>query len=91
MIIEGTIVNKLPGQKASFEGNEQEFVACTIARLNSPEVQSEVRIFGNKDIDQNIGEIIRLEVIRTITDRKAGIVRFDCKILPSTEMDIKKD
>ena len=28
-----------------------------------------------------IGGEVRLEVLRAITDRKAGVVRFDCRLL----------
>ena len=81
MILEGTIVSKESGLSASFEGREQPYVRCTIARIEHPEVQSEARIIGQPDIPQGIGDRVRLEVIRTITDRQAGVVRFDCHLL----------
>jgi hypothetical protein len=82
MILEGTIITKEIGQSASFEGQIQPFVRCTISRLSHPDVQSEARIIGQADIPQNVGDIVRLEVIRAITDRRAGVVRFDCHLLP---------
>lgn len=82
MILVGTIVSKEIGLSASFEGTEQPYVRCVIARLEHPEVQSEARIIGHADIPQGIGDTVHLEVTRTITDRHAGVVRFDCRLLP---------
>ncbi len=81
MILEGTIVGKESGLSASFEGREQPYVRCTIARIDHPEVQSEARIIGLDDIPQGVGDRVRLEVLRTVTDRQAGVVRFDCHLL----------
>ena len=81
MQLEGTIISKTPGLSASFEGHEQPYVLCVIARVAHPEVQSEVRIIGHADIAQGIGDVVRLEVVRTITDRHAGVVRFDAHLL----------
>lgn len=81
MIIEGTILSKETGLTAFFEGVEQPYVRCTIARLDNPEVHAEARIVGMADLDVPIGGVVRLEVVRTVTDRKAGVVKFDCKLL----------
>ena len=81
MIIEGTVVSKETGLRASFEGAEQPYVRCTIAQLDNPEVHAEARIIGLEDLPVPIGGEVRLEVLRTITDRKAGVVRFDCRLL----------
>jgi hypothetical protein len=81
MVIEGTIVTKEEGLSAVFEGTEQPYVRCRIARLDHPEIQSEARIIGLDHIDAPIGGVVKLEVTRTITDRRAGVVRFDCKLL----------
>jgi hypothetical protein len=81
MILEGTIISKEPDLSASFEGREQPYVRCTIARIDHPEVQSEARIIGQTDIPQGVGDRIKLDVIRTVTDRHAGVVRFDCHLL----------
>jgi hypothetical protein len=56
-------------------------VRCTIARLDQPEVHAEARIVGLEDLPIPIGGAIKLEVVRAITDRRAGVVRFDCKLL----------
>ena len=81
MVIEGTIVTKEEGLSATFAGVEQPYVRCIVARLDHPEVHSEARIVGLERLDTPIGGTVRLEVIRAITDRKAGVVRFDCKLL----------
>jgi hypothetical protein len=81
MLIEGTVLTKETGLRAIFEGVEQPYVRCTIARLDQPEVRAEARIVGLEDVPIPIGGHIRLEVVRVITDRKAGVVRFDCKLL----------
>lgn len=82
MILVGTIISKETGLTASFAGVEQPYVRCVIARVDHPEVQSEARIIGQADIPQGIGDTVRLNVLRTITDRRAGVVRFDCRLLP---------
>lgn len=81
MIIEGTVLTKETGLRASFEGVEQPYVRCTIARLDQPDVHAEARIIGLDELPVSIGGQVRLEVVRAITDRKAGVVRFDCKLL----------
>jgi hypothetical protein len=81
MIIEGTILTKETGLSASFAGVEQPYVRCTVARLDNPEVHSEARIVGASDIPQHIGDVVKLEVTRVVTDRRAGVVRFDCRLL----------
>jgi hypothetical protein len=81
LIIEGTILEKETGLTASFEGVEQPYVRCVIARIDAPEVHAEARIVGREDIPAGVGDRIKLEVVRVITDRKAGVVRFDCKLI----------
>lgn len=87
MVIEGKIVLKEGGLSASFGGKEQPYVRCLIARLDDPRRQAEARIVGLSELDIPIGGHIRLEVLRAITDRKAGIVRFDCRLLPDEPED----
>ena len=81
MVIEGIVVTKEEGLSAVFEGVEQSYVRCMIARLDHPEIQSEARIVGLDRLDIPVGGIVKLEITRTITDRRAGVVRFDCKLL----------
>ncbi|MFI5273220.1 MAG: hypothetical protein ACHQ4H_09350 [Ktedonobacterales bacterium] len=80
MTIEGMIVAKEPGLRASFEGTEQPYVRITIARLDNPDVHAEARIVGVNDIATPVGGVVKLECGRAITDRRAGIVRFDCTL-----------
>jgi hypothetical protein len=81
MLIEGTVLTKETGLHAIFEGVEQPYVRCTIARLDAPDVHAEARIVGLEDLPIPVGGQVRLEVTRVVTDRKAGVVRFDCKLL----------
>ncbi len=83
MLLVGTILSKETGLRASFGGQERPYVRCMIARIARPEVQYEARIIGFEDIPQAIGDVVRLEVTRTTVDREAGIVRFDCELLPN--------
>jgi hypothetical protein len=81
-IIEGTVVKKETGQRAVFEGVEQPYVRLTVARLDDPERMAEARVVGVEDIPQAIGDVVRLESYRAVTDRTAGVVRFDTHLLP---------
>jgi hypothetical protein len=81
MIIEGTIVAKEPGLTAVFAGVEQPYVRCVIARRDNPEIHAEARVVGRSDIPVPVGGLVKLEVTRTITDRRAGVVRFDCRLV----------
>lgn len=81
MVIEGTLVSKETGLRAFFEGVEQPYVRCTIARLDDPERHAEARVVGLEDVPVEVGGQIRLEVTRVVTDRRAGVVRFDCKLV----------
>lgn len=80
-IIEGTVLSKEAGLRAFFEGVEQPYVRCTIARLDDPERHAEARVVGLEDLPVPVGGRIRLEVTRVVTDRREGVVRFDCKLL----------
>lgn len=80
--IEGTILTKETGLHATFEGRDQPYVRCTVARLDDPERHAETRIVGYEDIPQGVGDVVRLVAYRAVTDRNAGVVRFDCRLLP---------
>jgi hypothetical protein len=82
IIIEGTILTKETGLHASFEGKDQPYVRCVVARLDDPRRHAEARIVGVEDIAQQVGDVVRLEAYRAVTDRNAGVVRFDCRLLP---------
>jgi hypothetical protein len=79
--LEGTIVEKEGGLRASFQGTERPYVRATIARLDAPEVMRQARIYDVEELPQQVGEQITLEVLRVTTDRKTGTVWFDCKLL----------
>ena len=79
--IEGTVVSKETGLRAFFEGAEQPYVRCVVARLDDPERHAEARIVGYEDIPQGVGDLIHLEAYRVVTDRNAGVVRFDCRLI----------
>ena len=81
MIIEGKVLSKEPGLSAVFEGVQQPYVRVTISRLDHPDVHSEARIVGQSDIPVGVGGTVKLDVTRTITDRRAGVVRFDARLL----------
>jgi hypothetical protein len=81
-IIEGTVLSKEIGLSASFGGVEQPYVRCTIARLDNPNVHAEARVVGLTDLPVPVGSVVRLEVMRVVTDRREGVVRFDCRLLP---------
>lgn len=81
-MIEGTVVKKETGLRAVFEGIEQPYVRLTVARLDDPERMAEARVVGLEDIPQSLGDVVRLESYRTVTDRAAGVVRFDTHLLP---------
>lgn len=80
-VIEGTLVSKETGLTASFGGVEQPYTRCVIARLDDPERHAEARVVGLPDVPVQVGGAIKLEVTRVVTDRQAGVVRFDCKLL----------
>ena len=81
MIIEGSVISAETGLSATFQGVEQPYVRCVVARLDDPQRHAEARILGLRDLPVAIGETIRLEVLRAVTDRREGVVRFDCRIL----------
>jgi hypothetical protein len=84
MMLEGRVVSKEPGLRAVFGGVEQPYVRCVVSRLDAPDRHAEARVIGLEDLPVGIGGIVRLEVTRAITDRKAGIVRFDCTLISSS-------
>ena len=81
IMLEGKILVKETGLRSVFEGKEQPYVRCVVARLDDPERQAETRIVGYDDIAAQVGDTIRLEAYRVVTDRAAGVVRFDCRLV----------
>ena len=80
MIRAGTLLAKEPGLKTVFEGLEHPYVRCVIADATDPERHFECRVLDEDDIPISIGESITLEVIKVVTERRSGIVRFDCRL-----------
>ena len=80
----GIILEKEPGLKASFQGEEHSYVRCVIADATDSKRHFECRILldaGIEDIPNAIGDTITLEVLRAVTDRRSGVVRFDCRLI----------
>lgn len=77
----GILLEKTPGLTTIFEGSEHSYVRCVIADTTDPERHFECRVLDEVDIPVPIGEIIELEVVKVITDRRNGIVRFDCHLV----------
>jgi hypothetical protein len=81
LLIDGTILTKETGLHASFEGRDQPYVRCVVSRLDDPRRHAETRIVGVEDIAQQVGDEIHLIAYRVVTDRNAGVVRFDCRLV----------
>ena len=76
----GTLLQKEPGLTTIFQGEEHSYVRCVIADITDPERHFECRVLDEEDIPVAVGESITLEVIKVVTDRRSGIVRFDCRL-----------
>ena len=77
----GTLLAKEPGLKTIFQGEEHPYVRCIIADTTDPERHFECRVLDETDIPISIGEPVNLEVIKVVTERRSGIVRFDCHLI----------
>ncbi len=76
----GTLLEKEPGLTTIFQGEEHPYVRCVIADITDPERHFECRVLDEKEIPVAVGERITLEVIKVVTDRRSGVVRFDCRL-----------
>ena len=76
----GTLLEKEPGLTTIFQGEEHPYVRCVIADITDRERHFECRVLDEKDIPVAVGERITLEVIKVVTDRRSGVVRFDCRL-----------
>lgn len=85
MIREGTLLEKEPGLKTIFQGEDHPYVRCVIADLHDPQRHFECRVLDEDDIPIAIGALIRLEVVRVVTERRSGVVRFDCRLLHTSD------
>jgi hypothetical protein len=85
MIREGTLLEKEPGLKTIFQGEDHPYVRCVIADLHDPQRHFECRVLDEDDIPIAIGALIRLDVVRVVTERRSGVVRFDCRLLHTSD------
>ena len=79
----GTLLEKEPGLKTIFQGSEHNYVRCVVADTVDPERHFVCRVLDEVDIPYAIGDQITLEVIKVVTERRSGIVRFDCHLIPT--------
>ncbi len=77
----GILLEKEPGLKTIFQGSEHSYVHCVIADVDDPERHFECRVLDEEDVPVGVGESISLEVIKVVTDRRNGVVRFDCHLI----------
>lgn len=80
MTREGTLVEKESGLQTIFQGEEHPYVRCIVADKNDPTRHFECRVLDEQEIPIQVGEPIALEVIKVVTDRQNGTVRFDCRL-----------
>jgi hypothetical protein len=64
-----------------FQGEEHSYVRCVLGDIADPERHFECRVLDEEDISNTIGEAIKLEVVKVITERRSGVVRFDCRLI----------
>lgn len=83
----GTLLVKEPGLRTFFRGIERPYVRCVIADTVDSERHFECRVLDEEDIPFSVGEPISLEVINVVTDRRSGVVRFDCLLSKKQEED----
>lgn len=76
----GTIIEKEPNLRTIFEGTEHPYVRCVIADATDSDRHFECRVLDEEDIPYAVGDHITLEVIHVVTERRSGIVRFDCRL-----------
>jgi hypothetical protein len=77
----GVLVEKEVGLTTIFEGSEHRYVRCVIADVDDPERRFECRVLDEDDVPVAPGGLITLEVVKVITDRRNGTVRFDCRLV----------
>jgi hypothetical protein len=81
----GILLEKEPGLKTIFQGSEHSYVRCVVADTVDPNRHFECRVLDEEDIPIAVGEPITLEVIKVVTDRRSGVVRFDCRLIRKPE------
>jgi hypothetical protein len=88
MIRAGTLLEKEPGLRTIFQGAEHSYVRCVIADVDDPERHLECRVLDEDDIPISVGEAITLEVIKVVTERRSGVVRFDCRLIKTENKEV---
>jgi len=81
VIREGTLLSKETGLHTIFQGKEHDYVHCIIADKIDPDRHFECRVLDETDIPIAIGGPIALEVLKVVTERQSGVVRFDCHLI----------
>jgi len=81
----GILLEKEPELKTIFQGSEHSYVRCVVADTVDPNRHFECRVLDEEDIPIAVGEPITLEVIKVVTDRRSGVVRFDCRLIRKPE------
>jgi hypothetical protein len=81
MTREGILLEKETGLRTSFQGEEHQYVRCIIADMADPERHFECRVLDEEDIPNSVGEAIKLEVVKVVTERQSGVVRFYCRLI----------
>jgi len=77
----GILLEKEPGLQTIFQGSEHSYVRCVIADATDPERHFECRVLDEIDIPVSIGETVELEVLKVITERRSGVIRFYCRLV----------
>lgn len=85
MTREGILLEKEPGLKTIFQGEQHSYVRCILADAADPERHFECRVIDEDDLPISIGEPIKLEVLKVVTERRNGVVRFDCRLIKTPE------
>jgi hypothetical protein len=85
MTREGILLEKEPGLKTIFQGEQHSYVRCILADAADPERHFECRVIDENDLPISIGEPIKLEVLKVVTERRNGVVRFDCRLIKTPE------
>lgn len=84
MIRSGIVIEKESNLRTVFQGQDHSYVRCVIADVEDPERHFECRVLDQEEIAASIGDPITLEVVKVITDRRSGVVRFDCRLTNPT-------
>ena len=88
MIRAGTLLEKESGLRTFFQGTEHIYVHCVIADVDDPERHFECRVLDEDNIPISVGETITLEVIKVVTERRSGVVRFDCRLIKTKNKEV---